>query len=194
MRHPAGLAEEDLSIEGGEWVGQVLMLGPQRREVYELKDSEGPDLGADGQAEGEETRWHLTALYADPGHRGQGVAKQLVNAAVAFAKGYDPSKEQADPVAELLANGVPTAAERVVNGEHKKGPKRVRVRLFSRPDNEAALGMYQHLGFENAGKCTLAEALTGNGDADQLPKDGGWSDPGRFHNRKGVVMERIEYV
>lgn len=58
--------------------------------------------------------------------------------------------------------------------------QQARIRIAVHPKNVIFKGLYEgllELGFEDAGRCTYAEAVTANGDAYLLPADGGLSDP-----------------
>ncbi|KAM4057301.1 acetyltransferase (GNAT) family protein [Hirsutella rhossiliensis] len=66
-----------------------------------------------------------------------------------------------------------------------QGPSRVRVRIMVKPENQVTLGLYRGLGFVDAGRCTLEEALKANGDADLLPRG---TLPEKYTTRSGIVM------
>jgi ribosomal protein S18 acetylase RimI-like enzyme len=108
-----------------------------------------------------ESKWQMTAVYNSPEHRGKGIAKMLIQSAVEFA-----SKEGG-------------------NGQ------RCRTRIMIHPNNVVVKSLYSRLGFVDAGLCTLAEAFLSNGDASLLPADGGASEPEKYHNRLGIVMEHV---
>ncbi|KAG9496492.1 hypothetical protein J7337_011268 [Fusarium musae] len=59
------------------------------------------------------------------------------------------------------------------------------VRLMVKPQNTATVHLYEKLGFEIVGKCTLAEALVANGDGHLLPED---ITDARYSTRAGLVM------
>jgi len=62
-----------------------------------------------------ETRWHMTALYISPAHRGRGLAKKLIDTSMKFAQEYSATL----------------------------GPEvRARLRLVVDPDNVAVKGVY----------------------------------------------------
>jgi ribosomal protein S18 acetylase RimI-like enzyme len=109
-----------------------------------------------------ETKWQITAVYNKPEHRGKGIAKMLIRSALDFA-----AKE---------------------SGEGR----RCRARIMIHPSNIAVKRLYAGIGFENAGLCTLAVAYLSSGDAMLLPPDGGLSQPEKYHNRLGTVMERVD--
>ena len=66
--------------------------------------------------------------------------------------------------------------------------KKARMRLFLRPDNIAALKLYEDLGYVNGGRVTLAEAMVLNGDKDLLPED---HSDASYHDRYGLVMVKV---
>ncbi|KJZ76443.1 hypothetical protein HIM_04172 [Hirsutella minnesotensis 3608] len=105
--------------------------------------------------DGEEEKWQMLSLYTLPAHRGHGLGKLLCREAFGF----------------LAA--VP------------RGPGRVRVRIMVKPENTVTLGLYRSMGFVDAGKCTLEEALRANGDADMLPAG---MLPDKYTARSGVIM------
>ncbi|KAF4494985.1 Acyl- N-acyltransferase [Fusarium agapanthi] len=59
------------------------------------------------------------------------------------------------------------------------------VRLMVKPQNTATVHLYEKLGFETVGKCTLAEALVANGDGHLLPED---IADARYSTRSGLIM------
>ncbi|KAJ3541908.1 hypothetical protein NM208_g4374 [Fusarium decemcellulare] len=67
---------------------------------------------------------------------------------------------------------------------HRSTPT-VLVRLMVKPQNTATVHLYQKLGFETVGKCTLAEALVANGDGHLLPDD--VTEP-KYSTRTGLIM------
>jgi ribosomal protein S18 acetylase RimI-like enzyme len=99
-------------------------LGPFAKENYELRESGGPEIGDDSV----ESKWHMTAVFNSPNHRGKGVAKMLIQAAVDFA-------------------------EREA-GEGRKS----RVRIMIKPTNFVVKKLYEALGFVDAGRCTLGKS------------------------------------
>jgi hypothetical protein len=66
-----------------------------------------------------------------------------------------------------------------------------RTRIMIHPRNIVVKELYKGLGFVDAGNCTLAEAYISNGDANMLPLDGGASDPEKYLNRLGIIMEKV---
>lgn len=104
----------------------------------------------------EEERWQMLSLFVLPSHRGKGIAKDLCREALRYLTSYRPH------------------------------PTHVRVRLMVKPDNHAAVKLYRQLGFVEAGRCTLAEALVANGDADLLPE--GYEGDVKYTARSGFIM------
>jgi GNAT superfamily N-acetyltransferase len=148
---------EQQTIDVGDWIGCATLIGPITKEAYELPESGGPEIGGDHV----ETKWHMTAVYNTPLHRGKGIAKMLINDALKFA---------ADE-----------------SGKERKS----RMRIMVHPRNIVVKKLYEGFGFVDAGKCTLAEAYICNGDANMLPLDGGTSEPEKYHTRHGIIMERV---
>lgn len=113
-----------------------------------------------GQAElgsdGEEERWQLLGLYTLSSHRGRGIAKQLCREAIKYLV------------------------------EYRSEPKNVTIRLMVKWGMDATLRLYQQLGFEVVGSCTLAEALIANGEGDLLPVD--FEVQEKFCAKSGHVM------
>jgi GNAT superfamily N-acetyltransferase len=171
VAYPPNTPLEHQTIENGEWVGKVTLLGPTCKDVYELQESGGPTPASDE----EETKWQMTALYSEPAHRGKGLGKKIIEGALEFARSYNDSTHNS--AMNGVTNGVQPARK----------PKQIRVRIMIHPDNTVVVKMYQDLGFVDAGKCTLREAYVTNGDANLLPEGGG--DPKRYYNRRGLVME-----
>ncbi|PKX90062.1 GNAT family N-acetyltransferase [Aspergillus novofumigatus IBT 16806] len=103
-----------------------------------------------------EERWQLLGLYTLSSHRGRGIAKRLCAEAIKYLVGY------------------------------RAEPKNVQVRLMVKWGMEATARLYQQLGFEEVGSCTLAEALIANGEGDLLPE--GYEVQEKFCARGGHVM------
>lgn len=140
----------------GGWVAQITVLGPVSAEAYTLSDEAGQPAVRTDQVE---EKWQLLSLYTLPEHRGKGVGKDLCKEVFKWLKQRGAGEEGAAKV--------------------------VRVRLMIKPDNTGAVRLYEGLGFEHAGMCTLAEALKANGDGDALPADGGGE---RYQRRSGYIM------
>ncbi|KAF7116148.1 hypothetical protein CNMCM5793_004168 [Aspergillus hiratsukae] len=104
----------------------------------------------------EEERWQLLGLYTLSSHRGKGIAKRLCAEAIKYLVDYRPE------------------------------PKHVNVRLMVKWGMSAAVQLYEQLGFEEVGSCTLAEALIANGEGDLLPE--GYEAEEKFCARSGHVM------
>jgi ribosomal protein S18 acetylase RimI-like enzyme len=104
----------------------------------------------------EEEKWQMLSLYTLPTHRGKGLGKKLCQEAFKFL----------------------TAIQ--------SNPPKVRVRIMVKPENHITLGLYPSLGFKDAGKCTLEEALRANGDAAMLPS-GELGE--KYTRRSGIIMD-----
>ncbi|KAK3045265.1 hypothetical protein LTS18_014159 [Coniosporium uncinatum] len=140
----------------GEWIGMFTLCGPTPLSGFYL-----PLSGHTPGPEASETRWHMTALYTSPAHRGRGLAKKLIDASMRFARDYSGSL----------------------------GPEvRTRLRLVVHPNNVVVKGLYGGLGFEDAGRCTLLEAYVASGEGKLVPVEGE-RDPGKWDDRIGVCME-----
>lgn len=100
--------------------------------------------------------WQMLSLFTDPHHRGQGLGKRLCQEALDYLASY------------------------------KESQRNVWVRLMVKPENRATVGLYRGLGFAEAGKCTLAEAMVANGDRDLLPED---IRGEKYSSRSGLIMK-----
>lgn len=98
---------------------------------------------------------------------------------------YNNPEHRGKGIAKMLIKGALEFAEE--KGEGKK----MRVRIMIHPDNIAVKKLYDGLGFEEAGRCTLAEAYLSNMDDDMVPADGGKSNPEKYMRRAGLIMERL---
>lgn len=99
--------------------------------------------------------WQMLSLFTLPDHRGRGLGKCLCQEALEYLASY------------------------------KDSPSEVWVRLMVKPGNHATVSLYRGLGFAEAGKCTLAEALIANGDKDLLPED---ISGEKYTSRSGLIM------
>lgn len=103
----------------------------------------------------EEERWQMLSLFALPDHRGLGLGAKLCRNALNYLLSY------------------------------RSSPRGIQVRLMIKPENHVTIKLYERLGFVLAGRATLVEALTANGDEGLLPVDLSstkWSD------RSGLIM------
>ncbi|RAH67345.1 GNAT family N-acetyltransferase [Aspergillus aculeatinus CBS 121060] len=82
----------------------------------------------------EEERWQMLSLFTLPAHRGRGLGAQLCQAALQWLR------------------------------EYRAEPATVQVRLIVKAGNDVTVNLYRRLGFEDAGRATLVEALVANGD------------------------------
>ncbi|SPO04665.1 related to GNAT family acetyltransferase [Cephalotrichum gorgonifer] len=101
-------------------------------------------------------KWQMLSLYTLPSHRGMKLGSRLCEKAFEFLRSRD--------------------------GE---GARRIMVRIMVKPENVATLRLYDGLGFERAGYCTLEEALRANGDTGLIPA--GTLDD-HYTTRSGIVM------
>ncbi|KAL3493971.1 hypothetical protein BJX62DRAFT_234827 [Aspergillus germanicus] len=99
--------------------------------------------------------WQMLSLFTHPDHCGLGLGKALCWEALKYLASYRAS------------------------------PSKVWVRLMVKPENHATVSLYHGLGFAEAGKCTLAEALVANGDEDLLPED---ISGEKYSSRSGLIM------
>ncbi|KAF4637731.1 hypothetical protein G7Y89_g337 [Cudoniella acicularis] len=81
VAYTPGTLPEQQTIDAGDWIGSATLLGPKPKLDYELKES-GEEVPGEDDEEG---KWQMTAVFSAPEHRGRGVAKMLVEAAVDFA-------------------------------------------------------------------------------------------------------------
>jgi ribosomal protein S18 acetylase RimI-like enzyme len=103
----------------------------------------------------EEERWQMLSLFTLPSHRGLGLGAKLCRNALDYLVSY--------------------AAE----------PQSVQVRLMIKPENHVTIKLYERLGFGLAGRATLVEALTANGDEGLLPVD---RSAAKWSERSGLIM------
>jgi ribosomal protein S18 acetylase RimI-like enzyme len=99
--------------------------------------------------------WQMLSLFTMPDHRGRGLGKKLCQEALSYLASY------------------------------KDSPPELWVRLMVKPENHATVSLYRGLGFAEAGKCTLAEALIANGDKDLLPDN---ISEEKYTSRSGLIM------
>ncbi|KAJ7644697.1 hypothetical protein FB45DRAFT_898482 [Roridomyces roridus] len=133
--------KEALLDSQSTWVGSAIMRGPLPGSEYELQTSEGapPLFGSDA----EETKWHMTAVFASAAHRGCGIGKMLIQKGKEYSLGR-------------------TAGLR--------GPSKARFRVMIHPDNFVVVALYSKSGFVDAGRTTGQEAYRANGDLDGWDK------------------------
>lgn len=104
----------------------------------------------------ESEKWQMLSLYTLPSHRGMKLGSRLCEKAFEFLQSRDGT-----------------------------GTPQIVVRIMVKPENVATLRLYDGLGFERAGYCTLEEALRANGDTDLIPR-GALDD--HYTTRSGIVM------
>ncbi|ETS85323.1 hypothetical protein PFICI_03348 [Pestalotiopsis fici W106-1] len=103
-----------------------------------------------------EEKWQMLSLYTLPDYRGKSLGKRLCRAAFAYLVSLE------------------------------RAQSKVRVRIMVKPENTATLHLYKSLGFEDAGRCTLEEALRANGDSELLPHG---DLPEKYTTRTGLIMD-----
>ncbi|OGM46026.1 GNAT family acetyltransferase [Aspergillus bombycis] len=99
--------------------------------------------------------WQMLSLFTLPDHRGRRLGKRLCQEALRYLASYRDS------------------------------PRELWVRLMVKPENHATVSLYRGLGFAEAGKCTLVEALVANGDQDLLPEN---ISGEKYTSRSGLIM------
>ncbi|KAH7141474.1 hypothetical protein B0J13DRAFT_556906 [Dactylonectria estremocensis] len=115
------------------------------------------ESGQHSPADGQvDENWQMLSLYSLPSHRGKGLASKLCKEAFQF----------------------------LVRRQGTETPH-VQVRIMVKPENTATIQLYNGLGFQHTGLCTLEEALRANGDSDLIPK--GKLDE-RYTTRSGIIM------
>ena len=158
VAHPSDLPLSQQSIEHGDWIGMVTQIGSTGKSEFWIRDAGAPEPLGDA----EETKWHQTALWIEPAHRGKGVAKLLIEVGVDYAK-------------RSLVGSL----------------RQARIRAFTGPSNEGSMGLYASRGFPAVGKCTITEAVVANGN-EEFGFWGRWDwNAEMMGMRMGVVMERV---
>lgn len=162
------VTEEAAQVTGdldGEWVGVATFFGPIPKKNYELAPESGtPEAGLDEQ----ETKWHMTALYTSPEHRGRGLAKSLIEGAKAYAR--------------VQTRALSTTA------------KSFRMRIGVHPKNLAVITLYSELKFVDVGRATGREAFVANGDEALIAVKMAGPEEGNIFmsQRSAIVMEYLE--
>ncbi|KAJ0426786.1 hypothetical protein BJY00DRAFT_306781 [Aspergillus carlsbadensis] len=141
--------------ESSIWVGQLTLRGALSVEDFTLPEESGQWRATEGTEGADMEFWQMLSLFTLPAHRGQGLGKRLCQEALKYLASY------------------------------RKCPRKVWVRLMVKPENHATVSLYRGLGFTEAGKCTLAEALVANGDRDLLPED---ISGDKYSSRGGLIM------
>ncbi|KZP26207.1 hypothetical protein FIBSPDRAFT_819939 [Athelia psychrophila] len=157
-------SNESESEFDGEWVGAATFIGPIPRQRYQFAvESGSPESGTDA----EETKWHMTAVFTSPHHRGQGLAKRLIDAVKVYARAHN--------------NALPTKADAV------------RIRITGNPTNLTVIALYGGQGFVDVARATGREAFMANGD-DALIGLKMQTEQGRqmMQGRGVLVMEYVE--
>ncbi|PLB49678.1 putative GNAT family acetyltransferase [Aspergillus steynii IBT 23096] len=119
-----------------------------------------PESGQpDPASDEEEERWQMLGLFTLPAHQGKGIAKALYRAGLDYVMSY------------------------------RSHPPNVRVRLMVKPGLHDVWRMYKNLGFQDAGRGTLAEAFKANGMEDHLPE--GFESNEAFCARTSYIMMQV---
>jgi ribosomal protein S18 acetylase RimI-like enzyme len=165
--------DPETNLLQSEWAGFAALRGPMKYEDYYVT----PDMGLPFPASPEEERrWHLYDLYTMPMHRGQGVARRLIEECIATAVRYTEGSEPA------LA---PSA--------HIPEVKHARIRLFMNPKNAWLITVYEKMGFVKAGMVTLAEGFRANSMDESIPANTRETKEmvDVWHTRYGLAMEQV---
>lgn len=156
-----------------EWAGFAALRGPMKYEDYYVT----PDMGLPIPVRPEEeARWHMYDLYTLPEHRGQGVAKKLIEECIATAVRYTEGGEHA-----------------LIPSAYIPEVKRARIRLFVSPKNAWVISMYEKMGFVKAGKVTLTEGFMANTMDESIPANTRETKElvDLWHTRFGLAMEKV---
>ncbi|TLD27457.1 GNAT family acetyltransferase [Venturia nashicola] len=160
VAHPGDLPESQMDIEKGAWVGMVSQIGPTTKEEYWLPESGCPEPLSDLV----ETRFHHTGTWIDHAHRGKGLSKILIKAALDWAESTSFARENIE---------------------------QVRFRAIMGPTNDLSMSLYGKFGFVRCGKSSINEAMKANGN-EGIPFQGKTDWPVEFlSGRGGVIVERI---
>ncbi|KAL9622577.1 MAG: hypothetical protein Q9160_003074 [Pyrenula sp. 1 TL-2023] len=193
VRHPsvspssnpseATAENEPFSPSQGEWLGHLSLLGPLPKSTFDVPDAQAPDPSLPDAIE---SKWHLTALWTDPRHRGRGLASQLIQAALRFAADYVPSPPPPPPP----ASADPSTATAPL-------PRQARIRINTSDttaEKAAVLAMWRgKWGFRNGGRACLAVAMQENGDEDFVPEEvkQGGGEREKWWNWYAVSLVRV---
>ena len=166
-------SDPETNLLQSEWAGFAALRGPMKYEDYYITFDMGLPTPASPE---EERRWHLYDLYTMPKHRGQGVAKSLIDECIATAVRYTEGSEPA-----------------LTPSAHIPEVKHARIRLFMNPKNAWLITVYEKMGFVKAGMVTLAEGFKANSMDESIPANTRElivSSGGR-HTRYGLAMEQV---
>lgn len=202
---------EQQTIDAGDWIGSATLLGPFTREEYVIEGSGGPSVGGD-----EEGKWQMTAVYNSPAHRGRGIAKMLVREAMGFAGANGEGRgcrvrimiHPRNVVVKKLYEGLGFVDAGKCTCKCKFCLIIVRD-IGSQDKDKSPDGLKTFLGtgvfgfgygfrppfyafvLSSADYHLVAEAYLSNGDKEMLPEDGGASEPEKYHERQGIIMNRV---
>jgi RimJ/RimL family protein N-acetyltransferase len=127
------------------------MIGPTPKEEYWIKESGGVEPAHDSI----ELKYHHTAAWIHPAHRGKGLSVRMVESAIGYA--------------EVMA----------CKGGNSYS---VRIRASTTARNTASLKLYEKCGFKRQGLCTYPEAMKANGNEEYYPALGLTEDEGKQRN------------
>lgn len=166
-------SDPETNLLQSEWAGFAALRGPMKYEDYYITFDMGLPTPASPE---EERRWHLYDLYTMPKHRGQGVAKSLIDECIATAVRYTEGSEPA-----------------LTPSAHIPEVKHARIRLFMNPKNAWLITVYEKMGFVKAGMVTLAEGFKANSMDESIPANTRETKElvGVWHTRYGLAMEQV---
>jgi GNAT superfamily N-acetyltransferase len=165
--------DPETNLIHSEWAGFAALRGPIKYEDYYVTPDMGLPIPASPK---EELRWHLYDLYTLPKHRGQGVARRLIEECVATAVRHTEGSE-------------PTLAP----STHTPEVKHAGIRLFMNPKNAWLITVYESMGFVKAGKVTLTEGFMANSMDESIPANTRETKEmiDLWHTRFGLAMEQV---
>lgn len=160
VAHPTELSEAEMTIEKGAWVGMVTQIGPTPKSEYWLSLSGCEEPLSDS----EEAKFHHTGTWIDSAHRGKGLSKLVIRAALDWAE---------------------------ETGFKTDGVEQVRFRVITGPTNNFSMALYGKFGYLRCGKSNIPESMKANGN-EGIPFHGRTDWPEAImKGREGVVMERV---
>ncbi|KAL9110148.1 MAG: hypothetical protein Q9227_005207 [Pyrenula ochraceoflavens] len=191
------------SISAGEWIGHISLLGPIPKPTYDLPPNVYPDPDSQRATpcgpDPEESKWHLTALYVDPDYRGHGLARQLIENAISFAKNYTPPPPPPPPpsppapgmalesaiLSPVTGDPSPPSATR-----HRTRCARLRINNKGSSAEAGVLAMWEKVGFKLDGRMALAPAMRMNGDGELVKEEEGGKE--KWWRWYAVSLSRVE--
>lgn len=130
-----------------EWVGQITVQGPLQPRYFSIDRPEESDQASEEQPdEGEQSdrkgeHWQILSFFTLPEHQGQGQSRYLWEEALNYLRSYQSESS-------IFV-----------------------VRVMVREVFQYEVAFYEVLGFLPAGRVSLAELLTANGEGYLLPAD-----------------------